>query len=136
MDDAMEAYDINILRTQEIIQRLQRTLSKLEGTAVCTATATVSATSTPSFGLTDILQRTSMNPNLNNKNHSALTQLGHKIIPVFAGSEIIDCDHVHFKEGTGISGPLTLNLGELFKRTTGADFNHQLVEEVMKFLRK
>jgi hypothetical protein len=136
MDDAMEAFDVNVQRTQEIVQRLRKTLAKLTGASSTTTAVTVFATSAPSFNSVDISRRTSMNPNLNNKNHSALAQLGHKIIPVFAGTETIDFDRVHFKEATGISGPPTLSLVELFKGTTRVDFDHQLVEEVMKFLRK
>ncbi|KAG0075953.1 hypothetical protein BGZ93_004087, partial [Podila epicladia] len=131
----MSPFDVNVTRTWEIVQRLRKTLAKFTGTSSTTATSG-SITSTLSSASTDISQRTSMNPNLNNKNHSALAQLGHKIIPVFAGTEKIDFDRVHFKEATGISGPPTLNLEERFRRTTRADFDHQLVEEVMKFLRK
>ena len=90
MDDAMEAFDVNVLRTQEIVQRLKRTLVKISGVSSTATTATNFATSTPSFNFMDIMQRTSMTPNLNNKKHSALSQLRHKIIPVFAGTEMID----------------------------------------------
>ena len=136
MDDAMEPFDVNVTRTLEIVQRLNKTLTKLTGPSSTSTATTISTNLALSSASVDISQRTSMNPNLNNKNHSALAQLGHKIIPVFAGTEKIDFDRVHFKEATGISGPPTLNLEEQFKRTSRVDFEHQLVEEVMKFLRK